>query len=222
MRATISVGSVVGVVLALLRFLWRCGPGRDPGLALAGVGGRVRRRRRGRRVVRRGGRNRASGGVPVVTGERLLPRTARATISTTTAPTISIEVTCRGRRFMESRAWRCARSTGKPAWLLGRHPAPIRSDGLESSKTSGRSGSGNSSFPRTGTGGTAPPAGVLGARTVAPGRSPTPIPAPPRTRGLGGPTRPDAAPERVRRRRSYAVGRPPRSERCSRVPRAEW
>ena len=79
-----------------------------------------------------------------------------------------------------------------------------RSTGWASSKTMGASGSGNSSVPRTGTGGTTTSVGgSTGADT------PT---------GPTGPAGPERPPGTTRTGRT--VGGPIRSDRCSRVPRA--
>jgi hypothetical protein len=91
------------------------------------------------------------------TGDELcdlwLPKKANAPNTTTTATTTITPVPGRLRWFMESRAMRWARSVR--AGVVGSAPPRRpRSTGRASSNTIGASGSGNSSVPRTGTGGT--------------------------------------------------------------------
>jgi hypothetical protein len=81
------------------------------------------------------------------------PTMANAPNTTTTATTTITPVPGRLRWFMESRAIRWARSAR--AGVVGSAPpGRPRSTGRASSKTIGASGSGNSSVPRTGMGGT--------------------------------------------------------------------
>jgi hypothetical protein len=104
LRATISVGCVVGVVLVFVDFVpdlapvdrvpeWEDGSefededeDEDDGWSAPAVEAE------------------SAAECPWSSGERLLPTKASTTISNTTAPTISTEVSLFGRRFMESSA----------------------------------------------------------------------------------------------------------------------
>ena len=119
-----------------------------------------------------------------------LPRKASNPNTTTTPMARAIPVPGRRRWFIESSAIRWARSLLGVVTISADASVRLLANGLASSNTIGSSGSGNSSVPLTGTGGT--------TRSVRPAD-----PSAVTLRGMG-----------------RTVGGPIRSDRCSSVPRA--
>ena len=121
---------------------------------------------------------------------RWLPTMARPTNIATTITPMMIPVLGRRRWFIESSAIRWARALRGVGAPSPDGPGRVRSTGRASSKTMGASGSGNSSVPRTGTGGTTRPVATGPPSVLA-------------WRAIG-----------------RTVGGPIFSDRCSRVPSA--